>query len=217
MVQSTLAGLVISVTVSGITLSNDWLVHGLHPNVQHAPMSFDLADAKLAVQDAGADRQLSAAEPEPSDPSIEETAQPERAAQGQGVPDRAGASERVPTLSETLRAAIRHLGQRHFEEAEEGFRAVLAERPRHPGALSGMSRLELSRGRLDEALALARRAVSAAPGQPHYHVVLAEVLGAMGEPAAADLEYGEAAKLSPGRQDRVANVLPPNPYAEAGP
>jgi tetratricopeptide (TPR) repeat protein len=220
MICATAAGLVISVTVFAITLSNDWLVHGINHDERSVALNFAFGHdvtAPTARQATG-----SAPLPVPSSlntppapvtPSV--TAAPAFQAPLAPAPEAVAEdnTEAMVEIQTALREGRKQLQMRRYEEAERAFRGILARRPNHPGALSGMARIKLAGGELDPALGLARKAVSVAPSHGVYHAVLGDVLRASGEPAAADLEYDIASRLSQGSIDRVAQALPANPYS----
>jgi tetratricopeptide (TPR) repeat protein len=116
-------------------------------------------------------------------------------------------------LMSEVRAARRLLKQRRFDEAEAAFRAVLEQRSVHPAALSGLARVQLARGRFDDALHFAERAVRSAPYHGAYHLVLGDALRANGDVTSAQTEYALAKELTPNSKvDEAERVLPANPF-----
>jgi Flp pilus assembly protein TadD len=111
-----------------------------------------------------------------------------------------------------VRAARRLLKARRFEEAESAFRSVLDQRSTHPAALSGLARVELARGHLEDALHYAERAVRSAPYQGAYHLVLGDALKANGDVQNSQTEYALAKELSPHGMDEAERALPANPF-----
>jgi tetratricopeptide (TPR) repeat protein len=101
------------------------------------------------------------------------------------------------------------LATNRLEEAAAAYRRVLAVREHEPAALSGLARVQLARGQLDEARALAQLAVAVAPDQAGAHLALGDVLRAQGARAPAELQYELAARLELARE--------PAPAPEAGP
>jgi tetratricopeptide (TPR) repeat protein len=218
MVWATAAGLVISVTVFAITLSNDWLIHGINHEENHVSLSFAFGqDAQREAEAANAVRPKARKTVERPAVALVSTTDEPKVVQAPLAPaplaSEPEAGGGLLEIQAALKEARRCLNARRYDEAEQAFREVLATRPNHPGALSGMARINLVRGELDPALGLARRAVSVAPAHAVYHAVLGDVLRASGESAAADLEYEAASRLSQGAIDRVAKALPANPYA----
>ena len=115
-------------------------------------------------------------------------------------------------LMAEVRSARRLLKARRFEEAEAAFRAVLDQRSTHPAALSGLARVELARGHLEDALHYAERAVRSAPYQGAYHLVLGDALKANGDVQNSQTEYALAKELSPRGMDEAERSLPANPF-----
>jgi predicted Zn-dependent protease len=118
----------------------------------------------------------------------------------------------VPDLMSEVRAGRRFLKARRFDEAEATFRAVLEQRSTQPAALSGLARVELARGHLEDALHYAERAVRAAPYQGAYHLVLGDALKANGDVTNSQTEYALAKELSPRGMDEAERALPANPF-----
>jgi len=78
--------------------------------------------------------------------------------------------------------------------------------------LAQQARQALARGKFDEALSLARRAVDAAPQRAALHVTLGDALRLRGEPEAAAVQYELAKRLDPQRALPNDRVLPTNPF-----
>jgi tetratricopeptide (TPR) repeat protein len=77
-----------------------------------------------------------------------------------------------------------HFAQRDLRAAERSYRIALAALPGYVFALDALARVEAARGRLDHAVALARRAVDAVP-LPQFAGTLADLYAAAGQPARA--------------------------------
>lgn len=87
----------------------------------------------------------------------------------------------------------------NFDAAEQSYRESLARNPTQPRALSGMARGLDSRGRLDEALEYARRAVEAGPREPEFHHTLGFVLERHRRFPEAALAYTNYSNLLPNK------------------
>jgi len=86
--------------------------------------------------------------------------------------------------------------QRRFGEARPLVEAA-ARSSGKPMAQVNVALLAVGEGRLDDALAAARKAVADAPDDAFARFTLGKVLTAMDEPAAAIIAYGEAIRLDP--------------------
>lgn len=196
---------VLGVTLFAVAHADKWLARGhgdVHAAERHAPT-----------------RMLAAATPAPkvlSAPAVEvESLAAKAPSAATGPVVEAGAADMLASeevLHETLRKARRLLNQHRLDEADAAYSQVLSVRSRHPGALAGRARVQLARGELDRALELAQTAVRSAPAHAVYHVTLADVLRARGEPDAADVELAMAERLSQKPVDRAAKLLPDNPF-----
>jgi tetratricopeptide (TPR) repeat protein len=99
------------------------------------------------------------------------------------------------SLQDEVRNARRLLALNRLEEAEAAYRKVLALNDGEHAALTGIARVQLARGQLDDALASALRAVDKAPEVASVHLTLGDVLRSRGDKAAAQAEYDQAAQL----------------------
>jgi predicted O-linked N-acetylglucosamine transferase (SPINDLY family) len=103
-----------------------------------------------------------------------------------------------PQLEQTLQAATElHLAGR-LEQAEAGYRQVLAGNPAHPVALHRLGVLALQLGRLDPALDLLGRAVAQDPAAWRSHCSMGQAFTALGRMAEAQAAFQRAAQLNPG-------------------
>jgi tetratricopeptide (TPR) repeat protein len=87
--------------------------------------------------------------------------------------------------------------------AEKIYREILARQPGHPQALHRLATVLGQRGKFDEALELAGRAVRIKPDDPNAHKTRAAVLASMGRFDDAIKSYHQIVKLWPG--DAVAH------------
>jgi hypothetical protein len=79
-----------------------------------------------------------------------------------------------------VRTARRMLALNRLDEAEAAYRKVLVVDEHQPAALTGLARIHLARGALDDALVLAQRAVELAPDQASGQLALGDALRAKG-------------------------------------
>ena len=86
-----------------------------------------------------------------------------------------------------------------FDGAEQAYGESLARRPEQARALNGMARGFDSRGRPDEALDYARRAVAAGPREPEFHHTLGFVLQRQRRYPEAALAYTNYSNLLPNK------------------
>ncbi len=185
------------------------------PAFQQASVAIDAQRADSAVPAALAvvaaeEPQVAAADAVAAKPAVSEEIEEPSDELGPAVVIEANLAD--AELREALRSGRRALNQNRLSDSEAAYGSVLVERPHHPGALAGLSRVALARGDLDGAYKLAQQAMHAAPSHAVYHVTLAHVLRARGETAGADLEYEAAARLSRKPLDRAAKMLPANPF-----
>ncbi|HXU81587.1 MAG TPA: tetratricopeptide repeat protein, partial [Polyangia bacterium] len=82
----------------------------------------------------------------------------------------------ISDKAEVFRAATAALDDRRLDEAERGFREVLAAHPKHGPTLWRLSALARVQGRTDEAIALSRRALEARPGWPARSTLIEALL-----------------------------------------
>jgi predicted O-linked N-acetylglucosamine transferase (SPINDLY family) len=91
-------------------------------------------------------------------------------------------------------------------DAEALYRAVLAERPDHDGALHLLGVLACDFGHFDAAVALMNRAITLNPGAAEYHGNLGEVHRRAGRRAEAGACFARALELEPGRAETLSNL-----------
>lgn len=103
------------------------------------------------------------------------------------------------TLDQTLKAAMRNQVAGRLEDAEAGYRLVLARCPDHVMALHmlGVMALQAGRGRMEKALALLRRAVALDPAAWWSHCSLGQTLQTLGRLPEAIEAYARATELNP--------------------
>ncbi|MFQ5785014.1 MAG: sulfotransferase [Alphaproteobacteria bacterium] len=114
------------------------------------------------------------------------------------------AAPRAPTavdLRATLETALRAQQAGRLDEAEAGYRRILAARPDHADALHLLGLVAQQTGRGGEAIALIGRAIAAAPGVARYHGNLALALLQQGRLGEAEARCREALALDPGYVD----------------
>ncbi|MDR3673122.1 MAG: tetratricopeptide repeat protein [Holophaga sp.] len=103
-----------------------------------------------------------------------------------------------PQLEQTLQTATElHLAGL-LEQAEAGYRQVLAGHPEHPVALHRLGVLALQRGSLEPALDLLGRVVALDPAAWRSHCSLGQTFTALGRMAEARAAFQKAARLNPG-------------------
>jgi tetratricopeptide (TPR) repeat protein len=109
----------------------------------------------------------------------------------------AGSRERgEATPDELFAAAVAHDRQGSRREAEQLYRAVLEAQPAHAGALHRLGATCMQSGRGEEALALLRRAGTAAPNSPVVHNDLGVALASMHKLDEARAAYEQAIALA---------------------
>ena len=94
-------------------------------------------------------------------------------------------------------AALAHHQAGRLADAERGYLAVLARRPRHPAALNLAGVAALQQGRPADAVARLSAAVAADPRPPDFHLNLGSALQALGDAAAAERCFATAVRLDP--------------------
>jgi tetratricopeptide (TPR) repeat protein len=94
-----------------------------------------------------------------------------------------------------FRAAKRLDREGHWRDAEERYRSILALAPNHLGALDRLGALCARAGKLDDALALLRRAVDADANSVAMRLRLGTVLLLVKRPAEAQVLYHQALAL----------------------
>jgi len=137
-------------------------------------------------------------------------------------PDDGGANERpaavTPTVPEPattpgtatkrwLAEGRAHLARGSIAAARRSFERVLAEQPRHAGALAGLARTAFEEGDYVEAARFAERAVAQAPGRADHVILLGDAYFKSFRYADAEVQYRRAAMLGhPSAQARLAKV-----------
>jgi tetratricopeptide (TPR) repeat protein len=104
--------------------------------------------------------------------------------------------DRLP-LREQLTAAQDLLERGELAPAVERFDQVLALEPTNPFALSRSAAALVRLGRAPEAIARLRQALAASPEEIETRALLAETLGAAGDPVAAAAEWAEVVRRLP--------------------
>lgn len=110
-----------------------------------------------------------------------------------GVPE----SDVAARLTAKLQAAVDAHRRGDFEQAESGYRQVLAQAKRQPDALHLLGVLMLQRGDAVEAERLIREAISSSPKVADYHDNLGSALMALGRAETAMLAHAAAIRLRP--------------------
>jgi Flp pilus assembly protein TadD len=101
------------------------------------------------------------------------------------------------SADQALLAAFAHHQAGRLDEADQGYRAVLAEAPWHPVALHLAGVVAQQRGRHAEAVDLISRAIGLDPRPPEFHLNLGTALQSQGLFAAAEQCFAKAAELDP--------------------
>lgn len=100
--------------------------------------------------------------------------------------------------AETLRSAVRHHQAGRYTEAEQLYRRLLADFPRHPDVLRLLGVIAGHRGNHDEAITLLRRAIDSAPKFAPVHSDLGDALLRSGRQDEALASYRRAISVDPG-------------------
>ena len=98
---------------------------------------------------------------------------------------------------EAIVAALAWRRQGQSARAEAALRALLAQAPRHPELLHGLSLCAEDRGDRAEAMRLAQAAIDAAPHHPGLHYTLGVMCDSAGQPEAAAAAYRAALARKP--------------------
>jgi tetratricopeptide (TPR) repeat protein len=107
-----------------------------------------------------------------------------------------------PDLDALIAAAMAHHRAGRLTQAEEAYRAVLAVRPDHAGALHNLGVIVAESGRTDEAIALFDRAIAIEPAYALAHFNRANALRATGDVQGAAVEaYRQTVSLAPDHYD----------------
>lgn len=89
--------------------------------------------------------------------------------------------------------------------AEAAYRAVLADDPDHPAALTNLAGLCFVTGAYDKGLEVANKACQVAPDHPAPHSNRGNLLAALGQIDSADSAFKTALTLDPNHADALAN------------
>jgi tetratricopeptide (TPR) repeat protein len=158
--------------------------------VEPAASALPAAEPLAPVLAASADSRATAALPAASDVSL---ARPTTTTNS--APIKPG--NKTASVQEEIRNARRLLANNRLEQAEAAYRGVLTLNEREPAALTGLARVQLARGELDDALASALNAVEKAPGLASAQLTLGDVLRARGDKTGAQAHYDQAAQTKP--------------------
>jgi protein O-GlcNAc transferase len=109
-------------------------------------------------------------------------------------------------IAEAFARALRLHEAGQTVEAETIYRRILAEEPRHVGALLLLGTLAQESGRLDEARQLLEQALALDDRMPELHYGLAVVLQAQGEADTAIARYRQAVALRPAYPEAHNNL-----------
>ncbi len=126
----------------------------------------------------------------------------ESAGRGTGAPAN-GAAISVLRLLDT--AADRHQTGA-LEEAEKGYRMVLAVEPENTDALQLLGVLRHQQGDSNEAIRLIKKALKRDPDSPQCHHNLASVFNALGRLDEAEKHFRKAVRLDPDEAEYHANL-----------
>lgn len=110
-----------------------------------------------------------------------------------------------------VRTARRMLALNRLDEAEAAYRKVLVVDEHQPAALTGLARIHLARGALDDALVLAQRAVELAPDQAGGQLALGDALRAKGVRPEGDAQAELAARPEEQPVGAAEEALAPQP------
>ncbi len=109
-----------------------------------------------------------------------------------------------------LLAALTWRQGKIYAGPETLWRATLARNPACWMAYNNLAAELLDKGRVDEAIADARLALAAAPGDAEAHLTLGDALMREGQPSEAFAEYDRALRIQPGNaiaQNNLGNML----------
>lgn len=104
-------------------------------------------------------------------------------------------ADKTAAIEDDVRNARRLLALNRLDQAEAAYRKVLSQKGGEPSALTGLARVQLARGQLDDALTSAMRAVAEAPQTAGTHLTLGDVLRARGDKSGAQAHYDQASAL----------------------
>lgn len=109
-------------------------------------------------------------------------------------------------MNDVLRAALDAHRAGRFDEAEAGYRSVLAARPDDPKALYYLGLLQFHRGETQEALGSLERCVARAPGNAHAWNTLGSMLITAGRRSEALRAYERATRAGPSMAEAWYNL-----------
>jgi Flp pilus assembly protein TadD len=103
----------------------------------------------------------------------------------------------MPSVAESLAAALAHHQAGRLQAAEELYRTILATQPGHTEALHFLGVIAYQKGKLADAAELLARAIGTNPGVPACHHHLGLVYAAAGRLEDAAASFGTALQLAP--------------------
>lgn len=103
----------------------------------------------------------------------------------------------MSTSTVMLEVAKRHHRDGRLDKAEAAYRSVLAAEPNHGPAWHLLGMLLQARNRRADAIEAVRKAIAVEPRDASYHVTLAKLLVASGDPIGAAASYETAIQLAP--------------------
>src|SRR5262245_21047607 len=112
----------------------------------------------------------------------------------------------MATVNEAIKLAISHHQGGRIHEAEQIYRQILGDDPRHAGAHHLLGLLELQRGNPQLALDLISRAIQLDPAQAVFHVNLGETHRTLGCLAEAEVSYRDALAIQPDGAEILNNL-----------
>ena len=112
----------------------------------------------------------------------------------------------APELAPRLQQAMQWHADGRLDEAEAGYRNVLAEVPAHPDALHLLGVLKAQRGHHAEAARLIAAAIAARPHEAMFHNNYGNVCTECGRLDEAEASYLRALELDGTRVDALNNL-----------
>ena len=109
-------------------------------------------------------------------------------------------------LRVVFNAAVSHLQEGRFEQAEQGFQQILDEMPNHADSLHLLGIIAYRRNELSRALDLIKRAIGMDETKPHYYFNHGLVLHKNGQLDDAIVAYQKATSLKPSYYEAYANL-----------
>ncbi len=110
------------------------------------------------------------------------------------------------TTQNEFATALQHHQTGALDQAEAGYRSVLAASPDHAGALHYLGLLAYQRGMPDEAASLLHRSLEISPDDAETHEHFGLVLVALGDPEAAEEHLRQALRLDPNAMGAPQNL-----------